>query len=84
MNSKHTRILKAVFKQPTSGALVWNDIEALLVAIGCRVLEGSGSRVRFERGGIVASFHRPHRAKVAKRYQVRDVREFLVTLGEVP
>jgi hypothetical protein len=84
MNSKHTRTLKAVFKQPTSGALVWNDIEALLVAIGCRVLEGSGSRVRFERGGIVASFHRPHPAKEAKRYQVRDVREFLVTLGEVP
>jgi hypothetical protein len=84
MNAKHTRTLKAVFKQPTPGSLAWSDIEALLVASGCTVLEGSGSRVRFERNGIVASFHRPHPAKEAKRYQVRDARDFLIALGEAP
>jgi hypothetical protein len=30
------------------------------------------------------SFHRPHPAKEAKRYQVRDAREFLIKLGYQP
>ena len=51
---------------------------------GCKVIEGSGSRVRFERDGMIASFHRPHPAKEAKRYQVRDARDFLVRIGVTP
>jgi hypothetical protein len=38
--------------------------------------------VRAERG--LASFHRPHPDPYAKHYQVRDVREFLKTLGVRP
>jgi hypothetical protein len=48
------------------------------------VIEGKGSRVRFAKDLIVASFHRPHPAKEAKRYQVRDAREFLIKLGVTP
>lgn len=69
MNSKQSATLSAVFAQPISGTIAWSAIEALLVAVGCRVIEGDGSRVRFEKDGIVASFHRPHPAKEAKRYQ---------------
>ncbi|MES2935306.1 MAG: type II toxin-antitoxin system HicA family toxin [Pseudomonadota bacterium] len=84
MNSTHRKTLTDVFTDPASGSLEWRKIEALLVACGAKIIEGNGSRVRFELGGIVASFHRPHPAKEAKRYQVRDVREFLIKAGVTP
>ena len=84
MNSKHRRTLKAVFADPVSGTMAWADIESLLVAAGCRIIEGSRSRVRFEMGGVIATFHRPHPAKEARRYQVREAREFLVKIGVQP
>lgn len=84
MNAAHCKTLIAVFTDPVSKSLEWRRIEALLVAIGCRVIEGNGSRVRFEKDGIVASFHRPHPTKEAKPYQVRDARQFLENLGVKP
>lgn len=84
MNSKQKKTLAAVFKNPVSGTLEWADIESLLVAAGCEVVEGSGSRVRFIKGENVASFHRPHPEKEAKRYQVKDAREFLNLIGVTP
>jgi hypothetical protein len=76
--------LAAVFRDPISGTIEWADIEGLLVAAGCHVIEGNGSRVRFACKGIIASFHRPHPEKEAKRYQVRDAREYLIKLGVKP
>lgn len=84
MNAKHTRTLKAVFADPVSATVEWAAIERLLVATGCEVIEGSGSRVRFAKDGLVATFHRPHPAKEAKRYQVREAREYLLRLGVKP
>ncbi len=84
MNSKHKKTLKVVFANPVSGSIEWNSIERLLVACDCQVIEGSGSRVRFEKNGMVATFHRPHPQKEAKRYQVRDAREYLNKLGIKP
>lgn len=84
MNGKHRKTLAAVFAEPVPATIEWSAIEALLVAAGCRIVEGSGSRVKFERDGLIASFHRPHPAKEAKRYQVRDAREYLEKLGIKP
>jgi hypothetical protein len=84
VNSKHRSTLAAVFRTPAPANIDWVDVEALLVAAGCRVVEGSGSRVRFERGGDIEIFHRPHPAKEAKRYQVRQAREYLSRLGVTP
>lgn len=84
MNSKHRRTLAAVFTDPVSGTIEWAAVEGLLVAAGVQVIEGRGSRVRFVRGGEVATFHRPHPAKEAKRYQVRDARAFLERIGVTP
>ncbi len=84
MNSKQRKTLAAVFAEPVSGTVEWAAIETLLVAVGCEVIEGSGSRVRFVFNGMVAAFHRPHPAKEAKRYQVRDAREFLIRIGVKP
>ncbi|WP_122464769.1 type II toxin-antitoxin system HicA family toxin [Brevundimonas lutea] len=84
MNSKHRKTLAAIFANPVSGGLAWDAIERLFLAVGCDAVEGDGSRVRFVKNGVVGAFHRPHPAKEAKRYQVRDAREFLSKLGIEP
>lgn len=84
MNGYQRRTLQAVFTEPAPASLEWSAIESLFVAVGCRVVEGRGSRVRFEAGGVVATFHRPHPEKEAKRYQVRLAREFLTKIGIKP
>ena len=84
MNSKQSKTLSAVFAEPASATIVWASIESLLVAVGCQVVEGAGSRVRFVHGELVATFHRPHPEEEAKRYQVRDAREFLTKIGVTP
>ena len=84
MNARQKRTLDAVFTDPVSGTIRWSAIEDLLTALGCRAIEGKGSRVKFEMSGVIASFHRPHPEPNAKHYQVRDVREFLTKLGVRP
>ena len=84
MNRKHRKVLAAVFADPVSGTIEWTTIEGLLLAAGARLIEGRGSRVRFEKDGEVATFHRPHPAKEAKRYQVREARDFLTRIGVKP
>lgn len=84
MNNRHRKTLDAVFRDPVSGTIAWSDIESLLIAAGARVAEGKGSSVRFEKDGFVIGFHRPHPAKEAKKYQVRDVRSFLFQIGVKP
>ena len=81
MNSKQLRTLDAIFARPTSAKVAWADIERLLIAVGCSIVEGNGSRVRFEKDGLIASFHRPHPGKDAKKYQVEDARDYLTKLG---
>lgn len=81
MNTSHKKTLEDIFTNPISKTLEWRRIEALLITMGCQVVEGSGSRVKFEKDGIIATFHRPHPAKEAKPYQVRDARKFLEQLG---
>jgi hypothetical protein len=84
MNRKQRKTLVTVFSDPVPKTLEWARIEALLVAAGATVIEGRGSRVRFELHGLVATFHRPHPAKEAKPYQVRDARRFLEQAGVKP
>ncbi len=84
MKAKHTNTLRAIFAKPTTATLEWVRIEALFIALDCRVIEGRGSRVRFEFNGKVATFHRPHPAKEAKPYQIEQAREFLTAIGAKP
>lgn len=84
VNSKQRKTLQAVLRTPVSATIVWDDIERLLVGVGCEVVEGSGSAVAFHRDGEVEYFHRPHPEKEAKRYQVRAVKGFLERLGVKP
>ncbi len=84
MNSKQRHTLEEVWAEPLNGSLEWGRIESLFRALGCRVIEGSGSSVTFEHEGRRATFHRPHPAKEALRYRVKAAREFLLALGLTP
>jgi len=84
MNKSHRATLLSIYSSPVPASLEWRKIEALFVAIGAKTIEGSGSRVRFELNGIIGTFHRPHPAKEAKPYQVKDARTFLENAGVKP
>ena len=84
MRGRHRRTLATVFREPVSGTPEWTAIEGLVIAAGARMLEGRGSRARFEKDGEIETFHRPHSAKKTKRYQVRAARAFLERIGIAP
>ena len=81
MNNKHRKTLDAIMADPVNGNIAWSQIEALMTALGCRIVEGPGSAVTFEHLGRKASFHRPHPGHEALRYRVKATREFLVKIG---
>jgi len=84
VKGKHQKTVTAIFSDPVNGNMEWSRIEALLVALGCRVIEGDGSSVTFEKDGIRAYFHKPYPAREALRYRIKDAREFLKKLGVKP
>ena len=84
MNNKQRKTLVAIFSDPVLETIEWSEIERLLIALGATLVEGRGSRVRFEKDGEIETFHRPHPGKEAKRYQVRAARDFLKRTGVEP
>ena len=84
MKGKHRKTFAAVLRDPVSGTIEWAAVEGLLIAADARVIEGRGSRARFERDGEVETFHRPHPEKEAKRYRIRAARAFLERIGVAP
>ena len=83
MNHKHQNTLTAIFTNPVNGNIPWDKIEAALVALGCQLIEGSGSSVTFEKNGIRAYFHRPHPQRASLNYRVKAVRDFLQKTGDL-
>jgi hypothetical protein len=84
VNAKHRKTLRAIFTKPTSPSIVFNEIEALLLALGGQVHEREGSRMKITINGEQWRCHRPHPGKEAKRYQVEEIRELLERIGEQP
>jgi hypothetical protein len=83
MNSRQRKTLEALLADPINGALEWGRVESLFVALECRVIEGPGSSVTFEKDGRRATFHRPHPGRESLRYRVKAAREFLERIGVV-
>jgi len=84
MNKRHRKTLEAIFRTPTSAAVAFSDIEALVIHLGGQVSQRDGSRVKLVLGGVQWRCHRPHPGKEAKRYQVEQAREFLQQAGFEP
>ncbi len=81
MNKKHRKTYDAIFATPIKRNIVWDDVASLIEALGGTVIQGDGSRVRFSINGVSLNIHSPHPQKELKRYQVKDVRTFLLRAG---
>lgn len=81
MNKKQRKTLNAIFADPIRRNIIWNDVVSLVKALEGTVIQGDGSRVRFSLNEISLNIHSPHPQKELKRYQVKDVRTFLVRAG---
>ncbi len=84
MNAKHRKTLSSVFASPVSRNIPFRDVSALLVASGCTISQGNGSRIRFIHGRGVLTLHEPHPGKEVKEYQVKYIRDFLIDIGVTP
>lgn len=78
MNKKQRQTLKEVFSLPVRSDIKWTSIENLFKALGAKVLQGRGSRVRVSLNGVKAVFHEPHPEKETDKGAVKAVKEFLV------
>lgn len=81
MNSRVRKTYNDIYKEPVQSGVKWNDVEAMLLALGARISEGSGSRVRIELNGVRAVFHRPHPENTTDKGAVKSVRKLLDNAG---
>lgn len=81
MNKKQRQTLDKIFEKPERSDISWVNIEALFVALGAEISEGSGSRVRVALNDVRAVFHRPHPERVTNKGAVKSVRRFLQEAG---
>ena len=81
MNSKHIKTLKTLFAKPIASSIKFSDIEALVIALGGEVREGDGSRVALLLHGGVKHAHRPHPGNEAKKYQIKEIKDWLTATG---
>jgi hypothetical protein len=84
MNSKQRKTLEAIFAKRIPKTLPWNDIESLLMAVGCELEEREGSAVVFDKDGEIFHAHRPHPQKEVMPYVIKEVRAYLERTGEKP
>ena len=84
MDRKHRKTLEAIFERPKRANITWRDIEALFIALGAEISQGSGSRVRVALKDVRAVFHRPHPRKETNKGAVKSVRRFLEAAGVKP
>lgn len=81
MNKKQRKTYDAIFANPIKRNIIWDDVVALVKALGGTITEGNGSRVRFDLNNVSLNIHSPHPQKELKLYQVKAVREFLISGG---
>jgi HicA toxin of bacterial toxin-antitoxin, len=81
MNKKQRNTYSALFAEPIRRNILWNEVVSLILALDGQVLQGDGSRVRFDLNEVSLNIHSPHPQKELKRYQVKAIREFFVNAG---
>ena len=77
LSGAHAKTYRQVLTDPVNGNIPWRKIEAMLEALGARIIEGRGSRITVLLLGVRRDFHRPHPGREALRYRVRGVRDLL-------
>ena len=83
MSKRHKKTLSAIFKIPPPSNVRWVDCEALLNALGTKITEGEGSRIRIALNGVKSVFHRPHPRKEIDKGALVSLKKFLENAGIV-
>ena len=81
MNRKAEKTYNAIFAETVQSGTKWDAVEAMLVACGAVISEGSGSRVRVELNGVRAVFHRPPPPDTTDEAAVKSLRRLLNNAG---
>ena len=84
MRKKHQQTRIALFARPTSGNIVWRDIESLFRELGADISEREGSRIAVVLFGEVRVFHRPHPRPTTDKRAVASIRDWLAQHGVTP
>ncbi len=77
--SQHEKLLRRLQAKPTPGDIRWTELVTLMVKLGYKVLNGSGSRKKFfnaERD-LLVSLHSPHPGPEVAKGCIEDVRRHL-------
>ena len=77
--TKENKLVTRFKKRPVD--FTWEELVSMLSRIGFVVDQGSGSRVKFynKQRDCLIQLHKPHPAKILKRYVMKEV---LVTLEQ--
>jgi len=81
LSRRWQKILEAVFERPTRSDIKASEAEGLIQALGGKVEERAGSRVAAVLEGAVLHYHRPHKPKTLRKYQVEVLRDWFDGLG---
>lgn len=84
MSHKHEQLIRAIFREPSSGNIHWREIESLLSHLGATVEPLSRARLRVRLNGVEGILHRPHHSNVLDRQGIRHVREYLAHAKVTP
>ena len=76
--------MEQIFEKPTRSDIAWQDIESLLIALGAKISEGAGSRVRIALKDWRGVYHRPHPRKETVKDAVDQLRKDLLKIGVKP
>ena len=63
MNAKQRKALATIFARPTLASIPFNEIESLITALGGKITEREGSRIKADLKGDQWRAHRPHPGK---------------------
>jgi hypothetical protein len=70
-------------KLQSKSAFQWREVMSLMTQLRWDQLEGSGSRVKFHRNGVLISLHSPHPGNEIKAYARKEMIEILKREGDL-
>lgn len=76
MNAKQKKTWESIFRDPIK-PVRWANVVSLIKTLGGKVLKGSGSKRSLLLGENEMFIHEPHPGNELKRYQIKQLREFL-------
>ncbi len=71
LSSRHRKTIERIFSSPVSGDIRWKDVESLFKALGAKISEGQGSRVRIDFGAFLSVYHRPQPHSTTRKALLR-------------